>query len=280
MANSPYVVPAELLDQIKLGLIALGYASESTPLSFVQDCYISYMLVRQVQLPNTNIPYALDLLPQELRDQLGNPGGGGGIETQLDGLIALVGDTYDLSPMTALHQAFLNGTLTNGYSDASVKASELAALDTEIKYKLDPIYFSYGIEAAAGITQSTDNTTYPNYTSAILTKKFLNGFKILNLTDAHFDKLKAGTVTAILKYKEIIGDMDINDSELPWTSVPLDMRYIYKWSGNYYYLISDNQLNKHRFMYKLDLDGTGTEYTEYSSYGGIGAWNSYQGELA
>lgn len=82
MSNFPLAVPAELLGDIKEGLIEVGYAHEHTPLSFIQECYISYVLVRQTQLRNTNIPYALCLLPKDLRDIMGVTGceGGGGTD--------------------------------------------------------------------------------------------------------------------------------------------------------------------------------------------------------
>lgn len=68
------VVPATILNEIKTGLIAVGYAHESTPLSFVQDAYHKYVMVNQVSLTkgfSPSLPYALALLPQAIQEQLG-----------------------------------------------------------------------------------------------------------------------------------------------------------------------------------------------------------------
>lgn len=68
------VVPATLLEDIKKGLVALGYAHLDTPLSFIQDCYFKYVMVHQVALTkgfSPQIPYAISLLPQAIKDQLG-----------------------------------------------------------------------------------------------------------------------------------------------------------------------------------------------------------------
>lgn len=68
MANTDeLVVPATLLEPLKQGLIKLGYATESTPLSFVQECYHRYVVVRQAGA-NVQIPHALVFVPKELRD--------------------------------------------------------------------------------------------------------------------------------------------------------------------------------------------------------------------
>ena len=64
-----YTPPAELIADIKAGLITLGYATEDTPDEFVQDCYFKYIMIRQTGF-NPNMPYALGLLPQEIQDQV------------------------------------------------------------------------------------------------------------------------------------------------------------------------------------------------------------------
>lgn len=69
MSNVETVVPATILNEIKTGLIAVGYAHESTPLSFVQDAYFKYVMINQTGF-NPSIPYAIALLPQSIQAQL------------------------------------------------------------------------------------------------------------------------------------------------------------------------------------------------------------------
>lgn len=79
--NIEYKVPAENLAEIKQGLISLGYATEETSMEFIQDCYFKYILVRQTGF-NPHIPYAVALLPKELREQL-TGGENGGTDPEL-----------------------------------------------------------------------------------------------------------------------------------------------------------------------------------------------------
>lgn len=73
-----FTVPASLLPQIKQALIKLGYAEESTPLSSIQDAYYKYVMVRQTStMTNTNIPYAIGLLPKNILDGIESDTGGG-----------------------------------------------------------------------------------------------------------------------------------------------------------------------------------------------------------
>ena len=63
------VVPATILNEIKTGLIAVGYAQEDTPLSFIQDAYFKYVMITQTGF-NPSVPYAIGLLPKSIQDQL------------------------------------------------------------------------------------------------------------------------------------------------------------------------------------------------------------------
>lgn len=63
-------VSAEILTPLKEALIKIGYATEDTPLEFVQDAYFKYVMVRQTGF-SPSLPYAIGLLPKELQDQLG-----------------------------------------------------------------------------------------------------------------------------------------------------------------------------------------------------------------
>lgn len=78
--TTQYQLPAKLIADIKKALIDLGYANSQTSDAVIQDAYFKYVMVRQTGT-NPLMPYALDLLPQELRDRLS----GGDDDTPIGG---------------------------------------------------------------------------------------------------------------------------------------------------------------------------------------------------
>lgn len=111
--------PADLLQPIKTGLIALGYADNNTPLSFVQD---KYYLINKVRYPNhhTQIPYTLAQLPQELQDAIS--------ASQLDPVIV-----QNVQAVQSGEDWVLTWATNNRYTKYSVE--QLSVVDGSVIYK-------------------------------------------------------------------------------------------------------------------------------------------------
>lgn len=208
------VVPATLLNQIKTGLIELGYASEATPLTVIQDCYYRYVVVRQTGAV-TNIPYAACFLPTEIQDILNPP---------TAGVYFALASTEALNE---LHNGIKNGTIVRDW----INPIDLLP-DNELILTNDGDLGAFNQVTVRTLATNVQNDGGGEYT-LINVKKFIISMCLEGLTDAEVAKMAAGTSEIEIYQETTVG---VFDTLIPNTQVA---QILYKHTDNKYYFFAD-----------------------------------------
>lgn len=242
------VVPATILDEIKTGLIAVGYAHEDTPLSFIQDAYFKYVMITQTGF-NPSVPYAIGLLPKSIQDQLiTNP------EVPNDSLVYLKAPSA--SVYASLISEIIAGTFVSGTPFDQV-------------YRLSPD--ASRVVAYPGVNgvvfDVIDRTILGARNGALIAVDSFNGSnnlviitEVVNMTDSMFAEIVAQTSPIKISIRQA------HEYEGAWQELPAGFlpTFIHKHSsGKFYFVrasnvIYDGGATAYCEM-SIDLDGTGSE---------------------
>ena len=238
------VVPASIIDQVKEGLIKVGYADESTDPEFVQDCYFKWVMVNQAGF-NPNMPYAICLLPKTIQQALGYGDGTEPTEPTNPGAL------FFRIPESAKQKAIVDAIVGGTYSPAGFTGLDSSVLHTteEVEYKKTSIGTEV-VLASTRLIQGQDETTVST------TKSLLIILEVVGLTpEIRGALLNEETPTKVYLFES--GSW----GDLPYAF--LDSYIAQFTDGKYYAVIPSNTLDREQgatsAKIALDEDGEGTE---------------------
>lgn len=249
--DSGLTVPAYLIEPIKQGLIALGYANENTPASFVQDCYIKWVLVNQTGF-NPNMPYSLCLLPKKLREELNVTGCGGGIDPEPD--------LYQLISPNAVDYTGLIASILSGAWQLNSPLFPTPSTDI---HNLDQIAFRQDSRGLVVDIKDPTIVALQNGTRVVTSKSIPVLVEVHGFTDAIYDDL-------------INGDSDLevyfNNGTANWSVMnPSQLQTFLKKNnvnGKYYFVFGTNTLDvvppSNLNQVAIDEDGEGNKHEKYT----------------
>lgn len=242
------VVPATILNEIKTGLVAVGYAQEDTPLSFIQDAYFKYVMITQTGF-NPNIPYAIGLLPKSIQDQLVSTP-----EVPSDTSIHLkIPGTVEYN---AIRNDIIAGTFVNGTPFDQVYRLSVDETKASIYPGTNGISFDVHDQTVLGT--KTDNLIMINSVNG--NNNLLIITEIANLTDSILADMIAGTSPITIGIRQAHAEGGV------WQDIPVGFfpTFIHKHSnGKFYFVrasnvIYDGGADAYCQM-SIDLDGAGGE---------------------
>lgn len=252
MSNVETVLPATILGEIKTGLIAVGYAHESTPLSFVQDAYFKYVMVNQVSLTkgfSPAVPYAIALLPKSIQDQLVSTP-----ELPSDTSIHL--KTPGNVEYSAIRDDIIAGTFVNGTPFDQVY--RLSADETKASVYPGTNGISFDVHDQAILGTKTDNLIMINSVNG--NNNLLIITEVANLTDAILAEMIAGTSPITISFRQAHEEGGV------WQDIPVGFlpTFIHKHSnGKFYFVRASNAIydggEDAYCQMSIDLDGAGSE---------------------
>lgn len=243
------VVPAELIEQVKEGLIKLGYATESTDPAFVQDCYFKWVMINQTGF-NPHMPYALCLLPKAIRDVLNIECGGGGVEPDLYQLISPNAVDY-----TGLIASILSGAW-------QLNSPLFPNPSTDI-HNLDQIEFEQDSRGLVVNIKDPTIIALQNGTRVVTSKSIPVLVEVHGFTDDNYDDLVNGN-----------SDLEVyfNNGTTNWSVMnPSQLQTFLKKNnvnGKYYFVFGTNTLDvvppSNLNQVAIDEDGEGNKHEKYT----------------
>lgn len=250
MSNSNIVVPASIINNVKEGLIKLGYATEATDPTFVQDCYFKWVIINQTGF-NPNMPYAIDLLPKAIQQALGGTTPVDPTEPEVpdDGSMRLV------IPSTEDYNSLLNQMRSGAWE---ISTPEISGADSIIRAEHARITTS---QSRGLIIEDLDPSCIQNDQgdSYIISHVIPMIVELKNVDQAQIDDMLAGTSQSQLYMRQ--GDT--------WVPLPTDalgsLVIVHPTTGKFYIILAIQVVAKPYqpisiYNLALDQDGDGTEF--------------------